>query len=166
MGQKSRNSLIIVRSQWDLIGSPRADQPFRQCASHLPHEGNPENIFSMAESRSTYNTQPSMSRLMTETASNKKLYKPDVADIWRRYQAGQVKGMRVYVDGEVNSVHEGIIIRIRNNQVLTLFGSIRLFVNYVPWSVRLQQSAVFWVHCNSGDLGSFLGCLFKTLMLV
>ena len=70
------------------------------------------------------------------------------------------------VDGEVNSVHEGIIIRIRNNQVLTLFGSIRLFVNYVPWLVRLQQSAVFWVHCNSGDLGSFLGCLFKTLMLV
>ena len=107
VGQNSQNSLIIVRSQWDLIGSPRADryQPFRQCASHghLPHvhEGNSENVFSMAKSWSTCNTQPSMLRLLTETAANKKLHKPDVADIWRWCQA-KYKGMRtrVYVDGE------------------------------------------------------------------
>ena len=49
---------------------------FRQCASHFPHEGNSENVFSMAKSRSTCNTQPFMLRLLTKIAANKKLYKP------------------------------------------------------------------------------------------
>ena len=35
-------------------------------------------IFSMDKSRSTCNTQPSMLRLLTETAANKKLHKPDI----------------------------------------------------------------------------------------
>jgi hypothetical protein len=80
---------------------------FRQCASHfpLPHEGNSGDVFSMAKSRSTCNTQPFMLRLLTRTATNKKLYKPKVPDIWKRYQA-KYKGMRIYVDGEGSSDSE------------------------------------------------------------
>ena len=77
----------------------------RQYASHLPHEGNSENLFSMAKSLSTCNTQPSMLRLLSKTAANKKMYKPEGPDIWKRYQA-KYKGMRVYVDGEGSSDSE------------------------------------------------------------
>ena len=35
VGQISRNSLIIVRSQWDLIGSPRAGLSFPPSLSGL-----------------------------------------------------------------------------------------------------------------------------------
>ena len=46
-----------------------------------------------------------MLRLITKTAANKKLYKPKVLDIWKRYQA-TYKGMRIYVDGEGSSDSE------------------------------------------------------------
>ena len=35
VGKNSRSSLIVIRSQWNLINSPQTDQPFRQCANHL-----------------------------------------------------------------------------------------------------------------------------------
>ena len=60
----------------------------------------------MAENRSTYiNTQPFMLRLLTKTATNEKLYKPEVPDIWKQYQV-KYKGMRIYVDGEGSSDSE------------------------------------------------------------
>ena len=71
----------------------------------MPHQGNSENIFSMAENRSTCNTQLSMSTLLTTTAANKKLYKPEFPDIWKWYQT-KYKGMRVYADGEGSSDSE------------------------------------------------------------
>ena len=97
------DGFALVSSSKDSL--PLHHTVFRQCASHLPHEGNSENTFSMAKSRSTCNTQPFMLRLLTKTAANKKLYKPKVPDVWKRYQA-KCKGMRIYVDGEGSSDSE------------------------------------------------------------
>ena len=73
-----RSSVLHLSAHW-LVSSLKDSFPlhhivFRQCASHLQHDGNSENTFSMTENQSTCNTQPIMLRLLTKTEANKKLY--------------------------------------------------------------------------------------------
>ena len=82
--QNSRNSLIVFRalamgSDWLTTSWPTISSMCQPLATR--GQMSSENIFPMAKSRSTRNTQPSILKLLTNTAANKKLYKPDVAEI-------------------------------------------------------------------------------------
>ena len=58
---------------------------FRQTASHLPHEGNVEQIFSLGGRLSDPNMNPAYLATLVFIGSNKKVYMPPKKDIWQRY---------------------------------------------------------------------------------
>ena len=72
---------------------------FRQSSSLLCHEGNVEQVFSIAQHNSDPNMRPSMLRLLTKTGINKSKYKPTVAAIWKRYQE-KYKGLATCFNSE------------------------------------------------------------------
>jgi hypothetical protein len=75
---------------------------FRQTASHLPSEGNSEQLFSQAKHRADPNRTASNLRLLTKTAANKHKYKPAVAAIWKRYQE-KYKGLPTHYGSDGGS---------------------------------------------------------------
>ena len=58
---------------------------FRQVASHLPHEGNVEQIFSLGGRLSDPNMNPAYLATLVFIGSNEKAYMPPVKDILQRY---------------------------------------------------------------------------------
>ena len=112
--QNSRKPLIIVRSQWGLIGSPRADQPFRQGAMHM--RASQRTCFQLPKPNppATRNHSCWGCWKRPEQTGN---YIQARCDCCRHikllvnkpqnltYQA-KCKGMRVYVDGESSSDSE------------------------------------------------------------
>ena len=58
---------------------------FRQTASHLPHEGNVEQIFSLGGRLSDPNMNPAYLATLVFIGSNYKCYMPPTKDIWQRY---------------------------------------------------------------------------------
>ena len=58
---------------------------FRQTASHLPHEGNVEQIFSLGGRLSDPNMNPSYLATLVFIGSNEKTYMPLMKDILQRY---------------------------------------------------------------------------------
>ena len=58
---------------------------FRKTACHLPHEGNVEQLFSMAKGISDCNMKSLFLRLLTKIKANKKRYKPSSKRVWDRY---------------------------------------------------------------------------------
>ena len=58
---------------------------FRQTASHLPHEGNVEKIFSLGGRLSDPNMNPSYLATLVFMGANQKVYMPPVKDVWQRY---------------------------------------------------------------------------------
>ena len=59
---------------------------FRQTASHLPHEGNVEQIFSLGGRLSDPNMNPSyLAMTLVFIGSNEKTYMPPMKDILQRY---------------------------------------------------------------------------------
>ena len=58
---------------------------FRQTASHLPHEGNVEQIFSLGGRLSDPNMNPAYLATLVFIGSNEKAYMPPVKDILQRY---------------------------------------------------------------------------------
>lgn len=74
---------------------------FRQVSSHLAHEGDTEQLFSISKGLADPNTHPSFLRILTKISSNKKIYKPSHTRIWDRYQA-KFKGARCF-DGKESS---------------------------------------------------------------
>ena len=58
---------------------------FRQTTSHLPHEGNVEQIFSLGGRLSDPNMNPAYLATLVFVGSNIKVYMPPKLDIWQRY---------------------------------------------------------------------------------
>jgi hypothetical protein len=58
---------------------------FRQTASHLPHEGNVEQIFSLGGRLSDPNMNPAYLATLVFIGANCKVYMPPTKDIWQRY---------------------------------------------------------------------------------
>ena len=58
---------------------------FRQTASHLPHEGNVEQIFSLGGRLSDPNMNPAYLATLVFIGSNLKVYMPPMKDIFQRY---------------------------------------------------------------------------------
>jgi hypothetical protein len=58
---------------------------FRQTASHLPHEGNVEQIFSLGGRLSDPNINPAYLATLVFVGSNEKMYMPPVKDVFQRY---------------------------------------------------------------------------------
>ena len=58
---------------------------FQQTASHLPHEGNCENVFSRAGHLSDPNTNPEYLAVLTSVGINKATFKPTVPAIKTKY---------------------------------------------------------------------------------
>ena len=58
---------------------------FRQTASHLPHEGDVEQIFSLGGRLSDPNMNPAYLATLVFVGSNIKVYMPPKLDIWQRY---------------------------------------------------------------------------------
>ena len=58
---------------------------FKQTASHLPHEGNVEQIFSLGGRLSDPNMNPAYLSTLVFVGSNEKVYIPAYKDIWQRY---------------------------------------------------------------------------------
>lgn len=75
---------------------------FRQCASHLGHEANVEQLFSGAKHLSDPNMLPSFLRNLTKISANKSKYKPSEEQIWSMYQS-KYSGLRNYENNDDNS---------------------------------------------------------------
>ena len=58
---------------------------FKQCASHLPHEANVEQIFSLAGKLADPNLGSDKLSMLTRVHFNKKAFTPTVSDIRVRY---------------------------------------------------------------------------------
>ena len=58
---------------------------FKQTASHIPHEGNVEQIFSLGGRLADPNMNLSFLAMLVFIGSNMKVYMPPVKDIWQRY---------------------------------------------------------------------------------
>eukprot|EP00966_Prymnesium_polylepis_P140190 3238358-Prymnesium_polylepis.1 len=58
---------------------------FRQTASHLPHEANVEQIFSLGGRLSDPNMNPAYLATLVFIDSIEKMYMPPIKDIWQRY---------------------------------------------------------------------------------
>ena len=58
---------------------------FKQTASHLPHEGNVEQIFSTAGNLSDPNMDPFFLATLTRVARNKKAFCPSTESIFEKY---------------------------------------------------------------------------------
>ena len=58
---------------------------FRQTASHLPHEGNVEKIFSLGGRLSDPNMNTSYLATLVFMGANQKVHMPPVKDVWQRY---------------------------------------------------------------------------------
>ena len=58
---------------------------FRQTASHLPHEGNVEQIFSLGGRLSDPNMDPGYLASLVFIGSNRKVHMPAAKDILQRY---------------------------------------------------------------------------------
>ena len=58
---------------------------FRQTASHLPHEGNVEQIFSLGGRLSDPNMNPAYLAILVYIGMNSKVYMPPTKDIFQRY---------------------------------------------------------------------------------
>jgi len=75
---------------------------FRQCASHLGHETNVEQLFSGAKHLSDPNMLPSFLKNLTKISANKSKYKPSVEQIWHMYQS-KYSGLRNYENNDSDS---------------------------------------------------------------
>ena len=75
---------------------------FRQCASHLPHEANTEQLFSIAGSLSDDNGKMDPYRLSVwvSIGSNASVFMPSVKDILERYLAKFSKGAQADLGDE------------------------------------------------------------------
>ena len=58
---------------------------FRQTASHIAHEANSEQLFSLAGRLADPNLEPRELGVLAKIASNALVYKPDYDDILQRY---------------------------------------------------------------------------------
>ena len=58
---------------------------FKQTASHLPHEGNVEQIFSLGGRLSDPNMNPEYLATLVFIGANETVYMPPTKDIWQRY---------------------------------------------------------------------------------
>ena len=58
---------------------------FRQTASHLPHEGNVEQYFSLGGRLSDPNMNPQYLAILVSIGANAKVFMPSTKDIWQRY---------------------------------------------------------------------------------
>jgi len=58
---------------------------FRQTASHVPHEGGVENIFSRSGNLADPNLDPHVLGTLTKIGINASVYKPPADVIWERY---------------------------------------------------------------------------------
>ena len=58
---------------------------FKQTASHLPHEGNVEQVFSLGGRLSSPSMNPAYLATLVFVGSNRKVYMPPKKDIWQRY---------------------------------------------------------------------------------
>ena len=58
---------------------------FRQTASHLPHEGNVEQIFSLGGRLSDPNMNPAYLATLVFMGANQKVFMPPVKEVWQRY---------------------------------------------------------------------------------
>ena len=77
-------------NEFAFIWDTRKDFPihyfvFRQTASHLPHEGNVEQIFSLGGRLSDPNMNPEYLATLVFIGSNANGYMPPTKDIWQRY---------------------------------------------------------------------------------
>ena len=71
---------------WDMKDSfPLHFFVFKQCASHICHEANVEQIFSLAKKLSDPNLDPNNLATMVRIAYNQKFYMPPVKDILAMY---------------------------------------------------------------------------------
>ena len=77
-------------NEFAFLWAKRKDFPlhyfvFRQTASHLPHEGNVEQIFSLGGRLSDLNMNPSYLATLIFIGSNLKIFMPSKKDIFQRY---------------------------------------------------------------------------------
>ena len=78
--RKSCQRLRLARSNW-----PLHYFVFRQTASHLPHEGNVEQIFSLGGRLSDPNMNPAYLATLVTVGANEKVFMPSKKDIFQRY---------------------------------------------------------------------------------
>ena len=79
-------SLNEFAMMWELRKSfPLHYIVFKQCAAHLPHEGNSEQTFSRAGQLSDPNINPIYLARLTKIGINKKVYEPPFKDIKNGY---------------------------------------------------------------------------------
>ena len=80
---------------------------FKQCASHMSHEGNTEQLFSRAGGLSDSNGKSPPHRLATWTSigANRSVYEPPVKDILARYYLKFSKGGKLDV---IEEYHVGL----------------------------------------------------------
>ena len=86
-GFKDKETGMI--NEFALLWAKRDEFPlhffvFKQTASHLPHEGNVEQIFSLGGRLSDPNIDPGYLASLVFMGSNMKVYMPPVKDIWQR----------------------------------------------------------------------------------
>jgi hypothetical protein len=103
--------LTSLLDEFALISEIRLKVPlhyivFREVCSHICHEGNSEQLFSLAKLLADPNTHPSFLRILTKICSNKKIYKPSAQRIWDRYQ-DKYKGARCYFGSESDESAHG-----------------------------------------------------------
>jgi hypothetical protein len=84
-------------NEFALLWAVRKDFPlhyfvFRQTASHLPHEGKVEQIFSLGGRVSDPNMNPAYLATLVFIGSNRKVYMPSKKDIFQRYLRKFSKG--------------------------------------------------------------------------
>ena len=77
-------------NEFALMWNKRKDFPlhffiFKQTASHLPHEGNVEQIFSLGGRLSDPNMNPAYLASLVFIGANEKAHMPLVKAIWQRY---------------------------------------------------------------------------------
>jgi hypothetical protein len=96
---------------------------FRQSSSLLCHEGNVEQVFSIAKHNSDPNMRPRMLRLLTKTGINKSKYKPTVAAIWKRYQE-KYKVLATYCNS-ISDFDTSIPIQIAHKILIPIPNEIR-----------------------------------------
>ena len=80
----------MLKRAGDVLKLPQATFPlhyfvFRQTASHLPHEGNVEQIFSLGGRLSDPNMNPAYLAALVFIGSNEKSYMPPIKEIYKRY---------------------------------------------------------------------------------
>ena len=85
-----KNKDTGMLNEFAFMWAKRKDFPlhffvFKQTASHLPHEANVEQIFSLGGRLSDPNMNPAYLASLVFIGSNQKAYMPSTKDIWQRY---------------------------------------------------------------------------------